>query len=216
MGKTLALGQRIELHAMDSHCADISIGLYRRDVDGVPHFLVHSYSERPGTAQRIAFLRQALVLMAGLEPAPDVVDPPGWCRFPCGALHDRAIRRAFLDLCRLESHAALTPKPLSAFDKKANANLTAVNLGDGLYEMQAEPTATNGPRRAAALARGFAKLCEMKAVAGSDTRVAFDCRTSHDALMGLLTYRAQNVRATMQEQEMATARGVVAAPGQGE
>ena len=211
MGQTLDLGRRIELQPMDKHCQDISVGLYQRDEEGVSQFLVHTYSAVEGGQMRVAFLKQALVVMLGLEVVPD---DPDWLRFPCKTTHARALKRAFLDLCKLETNAPLEPKPLTAFDKKANSNLTAKSLGEGVYQMTSEEGAEAGPKRATALTRGFAKLCEMQTPEGGENQVAFDCKTSHDALIGMLMFRAQNVRASMQEEEMESARGVLSSPSQ--
>ena len=213
MGKTLDLGLRVELQPMDKHCHDISLGLYQRDIDGVPHFLVHTYSAAPGSAARVTFIKQAMTVMLGLKES---ADSPGWLRFPCGTVHLRALNRGFLDLCKLANDDALEPKPLTGFDKKANSNLTAQGLDEGVYEIKPEPGADKGPKRAEALARGFLKVCEMTAVGDSTTKVAFPCKTNHDALMGMLFFRAQNVRASMQEEEMAASRGVLSAPSQQE
>ena len=213
MGKTLDLGLRLELLPMDSHCHNASMGLYRRDVEGAPQFLVHTYSCAPGTTERLAFLSRALVVMCGLEQV-EGHDP--WLRFPCGAVHERPLKRAFLDLCKLESDAPLEPKPLAVFDKKADARLTARSLGEGRYEVQAPPGSEGAAKRAGALARGFVKLCDAEAFEGSDTKFVFPCRTAHDALVGQLMFRAQNARASMREQELAAARGVLAAPSQQE
>ncbi len=45
-----------------------------------------------------------------------------------------------------------------------------------------------------------------------ETGVKFGCGTPHDALMGLLLYRALNARAALRETEMMASRGVLAAP----
>ena len=95
MGKTLDLGRRIEIQPLDKQCHGISIGLYRQEVKGVPHFLLHTYSAVSGAQDRIEFLRHALIVLVGLE---DVTDRSGWLRFPCGTSLDRALRRSFLDL----------------------------------------------------------------------------------------------------------------------
>lgn len=211
MSKTQDLGRRVELQPMDKHCEDISIALYQRDVGQVPQFLLHTYSSAEGARERLVFLRQTLIVMLGMEP---VADDSDWLRFPCKTLHERAMKRAFLDLCKLKSDSPLVPKPLTVFDKKADMNLTANNVGNGAYEMVPEQSSGNGPKRAAALARGFAKLCDMQNVAGEENQVAFDCKNSHDALIGTLMYRAQNVRAAMQEEEMTTSRGVLSSPSQ--
>ncbi len=211
MGKTLDLGRRLELHSMDVHCHNISLGLYGREVGGESHFLVHTYSEDPDTPQRVSFLRQALMVMIGLE---DSSQKPGWLRFSCGTVHERALKRAFLDLCKLETGAPLAAKPLTAFDKKADADLTAASLGNGVYRMESPDGAEKGAKRAAALTRGYLKVCEMQEVAGENNHVVFPCATVHDELMGMLMFRAQNVRATMSEEESAAAKGVLSSPSQ--
>ena len=214
MGKILDLGQRIELQPADTHCHDISLGLYLRQVEGVSRFLVHTYSSIPQAAKRVAFLNRALTVMLGLEPASDPDGKGTSLQFSCRSIHERAIKRAFLDLCKLPSDAELQPKPLRAFDKKADSHLKVVSLGPGLYEVQAEANTDQASRRVAALARGYVKVCQMDPVEGSANRVAFVCKCDHDALIGMLMFRAQNVRASMQEEEMAAARGVLAAPSE--
>jgi hypothetical protein len=42
--------------------------------------------------------------------------------------------------------------------------------------------------------------------------VAFPCGAEHDALIGLLLVRAQNLRAVLREEEMQSTRGVLSAP----
>ena len=212
MGKTLDLGLRIEIHPMDKYCHDISLGLYRRVGEGGgPQFLVHSYSSKEGVSERVAYIRQALIQMLGMEP---VENETGWLQFPCQQEHPRALKRAFLDLCKLETGAPLEAKPLTAFDKKAEGDLTAVSLGDGVYRMQAEEETEASAKRPAALARGYAKICEMDPVEGQPNTVRFPCGQNHDAMVGLLMYRSQNVRAAMQEEEMAASRGTLAPPSQ--
>ncbi|MFP6702308.1 MAG: hypothetical protein VB861_11215, partial [Planctomycetaceae bacterium] len=64
-----------------------------------------------------------------------------------------------------------------------------------------------------AVARGFAKLCEMELEESDPSVVRFDCGVEHDVLMGSLFFRAQNVRSAMQEDELSASRGTLAAPG---
>lgn len=196
---------------MDRHCHDISIGLYCRDVDGVSCVFIHTYSEAEGAAERVVYLTQALIVMAGLEEVPGT---PGWLRFPCGAFHERGLKRAFLDVCRAEPDAPLRAKPLTAFDKKADCNMTATPIGGGVYQFQPEKPGDATQKRAKALATAFDKLCDMTPIEGKDDQVRFDCGANHDALVGSLLFRAQNVRSAMREEEQAAARGVLAAPSQ--
>jgi hypothetical protein len=151
--------------------------------------------------------------MEMVHPVSDECAKTGqkWIQFPCRSDHLKALKRAFLDLCKLETGAALAVKPLTVFDKKANADVSAVNLGAGAYEVRAGPVAAS--KRATAIARGFAKLCEMNFVEANN-RVIFSCKKAHDALVGMLMYRAQNVRAATKEEQAAAARGILSAPSQ--
>lgn len=213
MGETIDLGRRIELLSSDRRCHNISIGLYERDVAGTPWLCAHTYAAVDGADQRVAFITDTLRVMMGLD---DVADGPGWLTCPCGTSHLRAIKRGFLDLCKLETGAPLEPMPLTMHDKKAECDLSVVGKGGGVYEIQAAADTPAAQRRVKALARGFLKVCEMQSVEGSDTQVAFACKTNHDALMGLLFFRAMNVRSMMAEEEMAATRGVLSTPSQQE
>lgn len=209
-GKTLDLGLRIEIQPMDTHCHNISLGLYQKEINRIPHFLVHTYSSHPMATERIQFICRALREQVGLVDAPDL---PGWLLFPCGSTHRRALRRSFLDLCKLETNAALQMPVLSAHDKKAECPLSLTPQGDGLYAIHAATVTDKSIRRVSALARGYAKLCDMDVgPSESNVTVSFPCKTDHHALLGLLMYRAQNIRATMQEQEVSKGRGVLSAP----
>ena len=211
MSKTLDLGQRIEIHTMDKYCQDISLGLYRQETNQGPQFLVHTYADSKAASERVEYIRQALVTMLGLEA---VDADTNWLKFSCGQDHLRALKRSFLDLCKLETGAPLQPKPLRAFDKKANGDLEATSLGNGKYHIQALADEETATKRAAALARGFAKLCEMNPVDGEQRTVQFPCGADHHEVIGILTYRAQNVRAAMREEEQSSGRGVLAPPSQ--
>ena len=213
IGKTLDLGRRIELMSMDRHCGDISMGLYRRDVGGVAGVLVHTYKSVAQAKQRVEFITRALIEIVGLER---VADAPGWLRFPCRSFHERGLKRAFLEVCKLDTGTAFATKPLSVFDKKAGCRLTAIHTGGGVYHVQSEQQTESAQKRAAALASGFIKICEMNAVEGKPDHAAFACGTSHDALIGMLMFRAQNVRASMREEESTASRGILSAPSQQE
>ena len=209
MGKTLELGRRLEIHSMDKHCQDISVALYRQDVE-CPQFLVHTYTDSEESAKRVRFIRQALISMIGLEPA----DRQDWLQFPCRKIHQRALKRTFLDLCKLETEASLEAKSLETFDKKAGGNLRVVEMGNGTYRTEAVAETEAGQKRARALARGFVKLCELQADDVDPLRFTFGCQSSHNSLIGMLMFRAQNVRSSMQEEDAAAGRGVLAPPSQ--
>jgi hypothetical protein len=211
MGKTLDLGLRVELLSTDPHCHDVSLGLYRQVVDDAPRFTIHSYSRDSGVEERIAYLNKVMETMLGLE---EVATAPGWLQFSCRRQHLRPLKRAFLDLCKLKTGTPLEVKPLTAFDKKAETELTVVPLGNGSYRTTAGSNNEKVTRRLAALTRGFVKLCEMEVIQDEKNDFRFPCGQDHHVLLGQMTYRAQNVRATMQEEEQIAARGKLSAPSQ--
>ena len=208
MEKTQNLGRRIELASMDKYCHDISIGLYQQADSGGPRFLVHTYSTVQGSSERIVFIRNALQVMLGLSTGGETL------YFDCGTVHLRALKRAFLDICRMAPDEALQPRPMRVFDKKADGELTIRPLGQGAYEIVSQDGSEAGNKRAAATAKGFVKLCEMAADEEAAARITFACGCDHDDLMAMLMFRAQNVRAAMQEAEMSASRGTLAAPSQ--
>src|SRR6266849_1247530 len=99
MGATLDLGRRIELVSMDPHFRDITIGLYEQNRNGVPEYVVHSYSGLDGTPQRVGFVARAMEVLGGLELAD------GHLRFSCGARHYLAVRRVFLEAAKMAPEA---------------------------------------------------------------------------------------------------------------
>jgi hypothetical protein len=119
-------------------------------------------------------------------------------RFPCGAAHQAAAKRIFLEASKLPSDAAVGPKPLSTPDKKSGGVVTVESLGGGEYRVPA-----------GAAINGLKKLAEME---GADDRVKFACGYAHDAAIGLLLPRALNVRAVLREEEAAASRGLLVAP----
>ena len=204
MPATLDLGKRIELVSMDPACHNISLGLYEQL--RMPEYVVHSYSGRAGTAERLEFLRAAITVLAGAG------SQDGHLRFACGAAHRAAIRRAFLEACKLPSNTVVQAKPLSVLDKKSSLAIFAASLGSGVYELRAEGPREQWATRVEAIAVGLKKLAEMEFVPGESHRLQFACGQPHDALVGLLLPRALNVRAAIREEETAASRGILVAP----
>jgi hypothetical protein len=99
-------------------------------------------------------------------------------------------------------------------DKKSGRNVVARSLGAGAYEISADGPEEGRAARIETVVAGLRKLGEMLPVEGHPAQAAFPCGQSHDALVGLLLPRALNVRAILREEEMASARGVLAAPSQ--
>jgi hypothetical protein len=207
MSETLELGRRVELVPMDGHFHAISIALYQSDGAGGPSYRVHSYSKRHGTPERLAAVVRTMAELSGMER---VAAEPFTLRFPCGSAHLLACRRAFLEACKLASDAAPGTRPLTIHDKKSSRSIRVESIGQGRYQLSADGAEADKASRLAAIANGLVKLGEMGN--GGDAGVVFACGLAHDALVGLLLGRALNVRAALREEEMAAARGVLAAP----
>jgi hypothetical protein len=206
MGSTLDLGSRIELVSMDPHFHDVSIGLYQRLQDSDPEYLVHSYSRLNGVRERLDFLIRAMKVLGGMTRDGESL------RFPCRTGHRLAIRRVFLESCKLSTSADLVQRPLTALDKKLNCTITVTSLSPGVYELSADELQGNSASRIESVTNGFKKLAQIEFVAGKPHQVKFSCGWPHDALIGLLLPSALNVRAAQREEEMATSRGMLVAP----
>jgi hypothetical protein len=209
MGQIVDIGKRIELVPMDPHFHDITIALYQQGQDESPLFLVHTYSRMEGAQGRIQFAVEGMTHLGNM-----VEDTNRLLRFPCGAAHQLACRRTFLESCKLAPNDLVEPRPLQILDKKSGLAITVTSLGDGVYQVGADGEGRRADRRISAIAGGLIKLGEMDEVDGTLDKVAFPCGHSHDALLGLLLIRAPNVRAIVREQEMAATRGILAAPSQ--
>ena len=209
MSHTPFIGKRIELVSMDPHFHDISIGLYEQQKQGKPAYFVHTYSHKDGADKRINFVVETMKAFGGLELGDD-----GLLRFPCGQEHSLAIKRVFLDSCKVAPETDVTPRPMRILDKKSGCDVTVDSIGGGEYRLKIEGKPDDAARRVTAIARGLAKLGEMETYDDQIDRVTFGCGQSHDALVGLLLIRAPNVRVAMREAEMMAARGVLGVPGQ--
>lgn len=210
------LGRRIELVAMDPHFHDITVALHRAaGADGRPAYDVHSYSTRHGARDRLAGIVAAMREVAGMEAAPE---SPLRVRFACGAAHEQAVRRAFVEASKLDPGEPPAPRPLEIHDKKTGATIRVLAEGGGRYRAIAVGGAGGGDpkvaRRVATLAGGLAKLAGMERVPDASDQVCFACGRGHDRLVAMLLKLALNARGVLRAQEMAAARGVLAAPSQ--
>ena len=194
---------------MDSHFHDISIALYRQDGDTGPELLAHTYSDVDGARERVDFVIGAMRILGGMEPVPGGGER---LRFACGGAHTSAVKRLFIEACKGSPAADVAPRPLSIFDKKSSANVTAASLGKGSYQLSTDGETEKAAQRRGAIAVGLVKLAELDWVDEENSKVAFSCGHAHDELVGLLLPRALNVRSFLREQEMAAARGRLAAP----
>jgi len=208
MGRTQDLGRRVELVPMDTQFNNITIGLYRQDEDGRAHYLFHTYSHLPGAQERVRSVIEMARTLGGTEQTGARL------HFACGAAHQAAARRLFLESCKLASNSVSQPRPLGVLDKKSGRTITIISLGAGAYEITADGPEEGKDARIEAIMAGLRKLGEMLPVEGHPYQVVFPCAERHDALVSLLLPRALNVRAILREEEMASTRGLLAAPSQ--
>ena len=209
MTLTADIGERFELVPMDALCGNISIGLYRQFRGMGSEFVVHTYSRREGARQRAEFVARAMATLGGMELNSD---NPLRLWFPCHAQHKMAVRRVFLEACKLDPANEFAPRPLAILDKKSGRTITVTSLGGGVYQVTADGEEEGKTSRVAAVAAGLTKLGEMTSVEQPPERISFSCGKAHDAMIGLLLIRALNVRAILREEEMMASRGVLSAP----
>ena len=201
------LGRRIELVAMDRWLNDATVALYRQGEP--PTAVVHSYSGDPGIATRLGWLTDAMAILGGLTDDPATRR----LRFRCGAWHELAIRRVFLEACKLDTSVDPEPRPLAAADPRSSQTIEVAGSVAGEYTVAARNVTPGETNRAVAVAAGLAKLL---GIGAEGATVRFPCGGRHDDLVGLLLVRAMNVRATLLELEAAATRGILAAPSQQE
>lgn len=207
MAAIAQLGTRIELVSMDPHFHDISIALYEQRRAERTGAIVHSYSSKEGAGARLEQVVRSMVTLGGLAAADE---GERFVSFPCGTWHRAAARRAFIEACKLGSDTSATARSLEAVDGRSGQSIRVESLGSGRYRVHADGVEDDAASRAPAIARGLAKLTE--AELEDETTLAFGCGHEHDELVGLLLVRALNLRATLREEQTATAPSVLAAP----
>ena len=203
---------RVELVGMDPQCEDISVALYKRTAVDPPVGVVHSYSDRAGTTERVERIAATMQVLGGLD---DGGEGGSVVSFPCGTWHGNAAKRIFLEAVKADQSQHVAARPLTIVDRKTGQTITAETLGGGTYRLLAEGVEDGVPSRAVTAARGMRKLAQLP---DSDEDIAFSfaCGHDHDALVGMLLPRAVNVRDTLREEEQIAARGLLTAPGSGE
>lgn len=210
MKRIADLGRRVELVPMDAHGQNITIGLYEtRDAEGKPAYLVHTYSNRPGAAERIDFVVKAMKALGGMVEVPNSRHQ---LRFACGEVHRLASKRLFLEACKLPTAPTIEPRALSTQDRKTGRTIQVVALSGGEYRVTADGAEEGKAARLAEATGGLSKLAELNALGDPAERIAFPCAHAHDPLVGLLLPRALNVRAALRELDLAAARGILVAP----
>jgi hypothetical protein len=170
---------------------------------------VHTYSGLPDAPGRIDSVAHAMAVLGGMAQAGHGA---ATLQFPCGADHEVACKRVFLEACKPEPGKPIAARGLSIADAKAGCTIDVVPLGNGRYELRGERSDEGVAARIAAIAAGFVKLARMSTVNDMPGRIVFDCGHGHDELMALLLPRAINVRAALREQEATAGRGILVAP----
>jgi hypothetical protein len=193
---------------MDPHFFDISVGLYLNATPDEAIAAVHSYSSKPGAAERTVFIGRVMAVLGGLEI---VAEHDALLRFSCGSWHAAAAKRLFLEACKHDPSAQLAPRPLETLDTRSGQSIQVEPLGGGAYRVNSEGATEDTPSRAPAIASALAKLGELS-TSDDPVVVSFPCADDHDSLVALLLLRAQNLRAALREEEMKASRGVLAAP----
>ncbi len=205
------LGQRIELVSTDRYFREVSIGLYAREDSEGWIFRARCFASHDGLADRLGFIVGAMETLGGMQrtEAEDTL------RFSCGGAHMVAVRRLFLQACKIKPDAKPDAPVLSLWDKKSELTVTAVGVGQGAYALSAEGAEEDDQvrRRLGALRNAMVKLADAQADEAAAERFCFICGQDHEPLVGLLLQAAPNVRAVMREYEMNAARGVLLAPG---
>ena len=210
MPSVVNIGRRIELVPIDTHFHDITIALYREELDACTVFRIHSYSRKDGASERIQQVARYMHILGGMSQYSD-----SHLMFPCGYNHEAACRRVFLEACKIPPNTPTEPRPLSILDKKSKLMITVNSLGNGSYRVTSNGEGRSAERRVSSIAGGLMKLGEMDVGQGTNgDTVSFSCGHSHDALVGLLLVRAPNVRVIMREEEASATRGVLSAPSQ--
>ena len=142
------IGTRVELVPMDGHFHDITVALYRQSTAAGPAFLVHSYSTLDGSGRRLEDVRSSMAALGGLQPS---MEAPSLLAFPCGEEHGLAVRRLFLEACKVGSPDDAAPLPpvhggpQVRPDHRRRATWERASIGcRRLWEMPARPTGPAG------------------------------------------------------------------------
>lgn len=210
MPSIVNIGRRVELVPIDTHFKDITIGLYRQQVNDTAVYRVHTYSRLDGAPKRIQEVMKSMCILGGMQETSN-----GLLCFPCGEKHEAACRRVFLEACKHTSDSPAEPRPLHILDKKSQLTISVESIGNGIYKVSSNGEGRSAARRITAIAAGLKKLGEMNTdPENPDDTIAFSCGHSHDALVGLLLVRAPNVRVILRQEEATASRGVLTAPSQ--
>ena len=206
--RTIDLGRRVDLLSMDPHFFEISIAIYRSHGSTSATYVLNSYSQQKGTPDRLLCLADVMRSLGGMLMAEE---NPLSLQFACGHAHQLAVKRLFVEACKVEPGSDFEPWPLWVLDKKNDLTIHADSLGNGRYRCRGDRDGTRESRRIATMTAGLGKLAEVEVDANE---ISFPCGSEHHEIVALLLTRALNVRIALREQEAAATRGVLSAPSQ--
>ena len=194
-------GKCLELIPMDPHFHDITVGGYLKD----RIVTVWTYSQKPAVKNRILIIRNQLLKLGGLKP---VKGTDNQAQFPCGHVHERALKFALTQAVEKPPDYTLPEGVISIKDTKTKLTLTMTSkeIDDRwIYSLSANGEAPNIPLRLRAIVAGFLRYGEMKKM--SDTQVAFQCGYQHINLARLLIPYSRNVSMVEDVMEATALRG---------
>lgn len=213
MSRLVQHGRYLDLISMDKHFHDISIALHVREEGNTHQFILHTYSRLSGSRERIRALADLLVALGGMER----IDPKGdlLC-FPCGALHERGVKRLFNEVVALSPSTPPQAGPLSLKDPKTGGTVRVEPQNDPqggwTYQIRADGKPEQTERRVAEVTGGLCKLGDLERVVGTRDRVRFTCGRDHRGVVGVLLPKALNLRSVIAAEEAELRRGLLLAP----
>ena len=180
-------GKCLELVPLDKHFENISVGLYVKNKTCT----VWSFSNKTGTEERVAQIRNLLVDMGGLEK---VHNTNNQAFFACGEPHNRALRFLMSQAVNRPPDSEIENVMAEVKDTKSNLKISPQHLerdGSHIYSINLIGEHKNKAMRMRMIIAGFLRYGEMDKI--SDNEIAFSCRKRHDGLIRLLTPYSRNI-----------------------
>jgi len=184
-------GQCLELVPLDRRFHDISVGLYVKD--GL--CTIWTFSRREGVESRIREIRDQMIALGGMEA---VGDGGNQVRFPCGRLHQRALRFVMSQAVGKAPDYAPPQGEMSIKDSKSSLTIrveldaaSAAGAVPAIYGVSLDGEDRGAAMRRRMVLAGFARYGEMEQ--SGESGVAFECGMAHDQLMRVLLPYSRNI-----------------------
>ena len=200
--ETLArLGDCLELISIDPYGNDISVGFFNKD--GI--ITVWSFSQRPGTQERLGQIRDRAVALGGLAA---VEGQPTQFRFQGGRIYRRPLKFLARQAVEKSPDLDVPTGRIQVKDLKSDMILFATPSevdGRWAYTVEGEGEAKRPALRIRATMAGMERYGEMERV--GETAVSFPCGSRYDGLVRVLLPYARNVSGTEDMLEAFDSRG---------